>query len=244
MLLLLYIAVIALSSALIHFGLLAAQKLITAAQLSEIAEAGDFLEATTIAAPNSAQNALTREWRIAARIVTPVCAVSALARITGAGHFDNLQLILLTAEISLITASIVLSGIIDGASHFVFKETLLAAPLFLLMVSLVANTHFITQMLLGSLLGAIVFYGLYIIGRLMYGFEALAFGDVELAIFFGALFGLESLKIFMIGAIIMAVVVGVFYLLKKLTAHSYAPMGVFLASGALLFMVFAPPQWM
>ncbi len=243
MMVLFYLAVITLSSALIHFGLVAARKLIIAAQLSEIAEAGDFLEATTLAEQNATKDLLTREWRVAARIATPLCAVLALARIAGAAHLENLQLILLTAELSLITASIVLSGVIDGASHFVFKETLLAAPLFLLVVSLLANTRFIMQMLLGALIGATVFYGLYIIGRLLYGFEALAFGDVELAIFFGAIFGLESMQIFMTGVTIMAVFVGIFYLLKKLTAHSYAPMGVFLASGALLFMVFAPPQW-
>jgi leader peptidase (prepilin peptidase)/N-methyltransferase len=92
--------------------------------------------------------------------------------------------------------------------------------------------------LLGAVLGFLLFYALYLIGRKMYGSVALGFGDVKLAMLLGAILGIHQVLIVLsIGMLLAGITSAVLLLGKKGNRHSTLPYGAFLAFTGIMALI-------
>ncbi len=90
----------------------------------------------------------------------------------------------------------------------------------------------------GALAGFLFFYGLYWLGRNLYGRSVLGFGDVKLAMLLGAMLGLQQVFPALVLGILLAGCSGMILLLtKRAGRHSTLPYGAFLAAAGILMLL-------
>lgn len=97
-----------------------------------------------------------------------------------------------------------------------------------------------SQSLVGLLVGAISFFLVGMLGRLLFRKEALGFGDVKFAGMLGAFLGWQSLILTLILASFLGSVIGIaiIVLSGRKGKSTYIPFGPFLVAGALIAMYF------
>ena len=104
----------------------------------------------------------------------------------------------------------------------------------------ISNVAITLDMLLGMIAGGGIFLIIMLIGRLIYGKDAMGFGDVKLMAALGLYFGLTNIVVisvisFLIGAIFGVILLG----LKKKQANEYMPFGPFIVIAAFI-SIFIP----
>ena len=104
----------------------------------------------------------------------------------------------------------------------------------------ISNVAITLDMLLGMIVGGGIFLIIMLIGRLIYGKDAMGFGDVKLMAALGLYFGLTNIVVisvisFLIGAIFGVILLG----LKKKQANEYIPFGPFIVIAAFI-SIFIP----
>jgi leader peptidase (prepilin peptidase)/N-methyltransferase len=138
-------------------------------------------------------------------------------------------------------AALALIAALDGAAHLIFAETL-ALPVALGVLHALSGggaawgALLVGGLVCGGLLGLI-----YLAGQLCYGTDALGWGDVQLGAALGALLGGQGgLRAILWGFILLALVAVVLLAARRISRHTYLPLGVFLALGALLVLLTQP----
>lgn len=104
----------------------------------------------------------------------------------------------------------------------------------------ISNVAITLDMLLGMVVGGGIFLIIMLIGRLIYGKDAMGFGDVKLMAALGLYFGLTNIVVisvisFLIGAIFGVILLGI----KKKQANEYMPFGPFIVIAAFI-SIFIP----
>ena len=104
----------------------------------------------------------------------------------------------------------------------------------------ISNVAITLDMLLGMVVGGGIFLIIMLIGRLIYGKDAMGFGDVKLMAALGLYFGLTNIVVisvisFLIGAIFGVILLG----LNKKQANEYMPFGPFIVIAAFI-SIFIP----
>jgi leader peptidase (prepilin peptidase)/N-methyltransferase len=97
-----------------------------------------------------------------------------------------------------------------------------------------------SQSLIGLLVGGISFFLVGALGQLLFGKEALGFGDVKFAAMLGAFLGWQILILVLILASFLGSIVGIAVILfsGRKGKSTYIPFGPFLVAGALIGMYF------
>src|SRR5262249_46763960 len=133
---------------------------------------------------------------------------------------------------------------VDLEHHLILDMVLYPAALVLLAMALAFDHKAFAGMLVGVVLCAGLFLLLYALGYLLYRQEALGFGDVKLATFIGLLVGWPAVIQALVLAALFGAAISVFLLgLGSATRRTFIPYGVFLALGAALALLLAPPYW-
>lgn len=141
-------------------------------------------------------------------------------------------------------AALTLIATLDGAAHLIFAEVIAPPVVIVLLVGVSEGQETWVPMVVSGLVAGGIFLLLYLVGRLIYGTEALGFGDVELAGAFGVIVGWPFvLTAIIIGLLLMAVVSVVLLVLRRMTLRTYMPIGTFLTLGALLALILFPLPW-
>lgn len=126
-------------------------------------------------------------------------------------------------------------SVIDLETRRVLNVMLAPAAVFALCAGFWLGRPSLPSILGGGVVGFLLFWGLYVIGRLMYGPGALGFGDVKLAGVIGLMAGYPGvMQALLLGALLGGA--GAIFLLatrraRWSSASAYAP---YLAAGAML----------
>lgn len=90
----------------------------------------------------------------------------------------------------------------------------------------------------GAILGFLIFYVLYLLGRALFGPGALGFGDVTLSMTMGAMLGIHMIvPTLIIGILIGGIASIVLVASRLLGRYSYMPYGQYLAAGGMLMLI-------
>ncbi len=93
------------------------------------------------------------------------------------------------------------------------------------------------DMLLGMLAGAGIFLGITLIGGLIYGKEAMGFGDVKLMGALGLFFGLQNIIIITLVSFFIGAILSIILLVTKLRkTDEYIPFGPFIVIATFISM--------
>lgn len=138
-------------------------------------------------------------------------------------------------------AALALIAALDGAAHLIFAETL-ALPVALGMLrALVGGAAAWGALLAGALVCGGLLGLIFLVGLLRYGTDALGWGDVQLGATLGALLGWQGgLRAILWGFMLMALVAVALLAVRRISRHTYLPLGAFLVVGALLVMLIQP----
>ncbi len=184
---------------------------------------------------------LDRPWQWVLRAGLALCGALVAWRVGHAAHHTPQGIALM----ALALATLALVAVIDGATHLIFVETLAPLALAVAIAGIIGGRGVWPAMLAGALVAGALFLALYALGRLMYGTDALGWGDVELAALFGALLGWPGIVgALALGLLLMAIVTLILMALRRVTPETYLPIGAFLALGTLLALLHAPPPWL
>lgn len=139
---------------------------------------------------------------------------------------------------ALYVAILILVIVTDLEHRLILHVVTVPGTLLALAGSLFVTGNSLLFALLGALLGFVVFFGFYWLGKLLFGPGALGFGDVTLATMMGAMVGFP--------AIVFALVLGIFlggfltfFLLAtgRLSLRSHVPYGPYLAVAGIVVVV-------
>lgn len=95
--------------------------------------------------------------------------------------------------------------------------------------------------IIGALCGFLFFYGLFLLGKWLYGPAALGFGDVKLALLLGAMVGLQYVFFTLALGMLLAGAAAFILLRKKerINLRSTIPYGAFMACAGIIMLVWA-----
>jgi len=143
-----------------------------------------------------------------------------------------------------VCAVLIVTGAIDWLYHSIYTFVILGAALLLLLLSPVAPYITWQNAGLGALAGGISFALLFALAKIIFPGKAAPFGlgDVYLAIFIGAAFGLTRLVETLFYGIIFAGIVAVGIVIAKRLLHrsdvpEYIAYGTYLCLGAIAYVV-------
>jgi leader peptidase (prepilin peptidase)/N-methyltransferase len=140
-------------------------------------------------------------------------------------------------------ALLALVAVLDGAAHLIFPPVVALPAIFCALLGLGVRSAFTTQLLGAAIAGGIVL-ALYLIGRWIYGTDALGFGDVQLAVTCGVLLGgVGAIRALTWGLLLLALVVLLLLAARRITLRTYVPLGTFIVLGALLVLLTQPLPW-
>jgi leader peptidase (prepilin peptidase) / N-methyltransferase len=129
--------------------------------------------------------------------------------------------------------------------HRLILDIAIYVPLLALaLIAVVADRKALAAMLLGVIVCGGLFLLLYGLGFLLYHQEALGFGDVKLAALLGVAVGWPAITTALVlGAVAGAAVSLLLLGLGAATRRTFIPFGIFLAAGAMVALLVAPPFW-
>lgn len=127
--------------------------------------------------------------------------------------------------------------VIDLETRRVLNIMLLPGAIFALAVAWALGAPGIPSALAGGLTAFVLFWGLYILGRILFGRGALGFGDVKLAGVIGLMTGYpDVMRALMIGVVLGAVAAIVLLASRRAGWKSTSAYAPYLALGAMLAM--------
>ncbi len=128
--------------------------------------------------------------------------------------------------------------LIDLRHHLVYPLMPLAGVLLGLALNPVGGSAGFSSSLVAALLAALAFLGLFLLGKLLFGVEALGSGDVFLAAMIGAMVGAEFVwAALFLGSIFGAVASLVLLLARSHGRRDYIPFGTGMCLAAILVLV-------
>lgn len=106
-----------------------------------------------------------------------------------------------------------------------------------------SNIAIAIDLLLGMLIGGGVFFIIAFIGNLIFGKEAMGFGDVKFVTALGLYFGFSNIIIISITSFLIGAIVGVFLMFGKIKkAKEYIPFGPFIVISTFI-SIFIPAEF-
>lgn len=100
-----------------------------------------------------------------------------------------------------------------------------------------SNVAISINMMLGMLVGAGIFLIITLLGGIIYGKEAMGFGDVKLMGVLGLFFGLSNIIIIALLSFLIGAILSIILLLTKIKkADEYIPFGPFIVIGTFIVM--------
>jgi leader peptidase (prepilin peptidase) / N-methyltransferase len=133
---------------------------------------------------------------------------------------------------------------VDLEHRLIFDISIYPPIILLLAAALIFDRKALAAMLFGVIICGGLFLVLYGLGFLLYRQEALGFGDVKLAVLIGVLVGWPAIGTAiglaaLFGAAISVLLLGV----GTVSRRTFIPFGIFMALGAVLSLLLAPPYW-
>ena len=105
-----------------------------------------------------------------------------------------------------------------------------------------SNVAITVDMLLGMLVGGGIFLAITLIGSLIYGKEALGFGDVKLMGALGLYFGVSNILAISAMSFLIGAILGIILIVTKIKkSNEYIPFGPFIVLGTFI-SIFVPFQ--
>ena len=135
---------------------------------------------------------------------------------------------------SILIATLLIAFSVDFRFSLIPDECHIIIVL-LSIVNMIFNLNNWYLYLLGGLAGGAVFYGISMLGYLIYKKEGMGFGDVKLMAALGLLFGLKNILIIsLLSLFIGAIVGGIFLIIKRKEKESYIPFGPFIVISTIV----------
>jgi len=136
--------------------------------------------------------------------------------------------------------ALIVTLFLDWLRHEIYYIILLPGTTIALLSSLLPAAHLdFRDSLVGLIVGLFFFGVLFLLGRLLFRFEALALGDVWLAGMIGAMTGFYGALLALSGGIVLAAAgAGLLLLLRKVSTRDYMPYGSYLCLAALAYLCF------
>lgn len=140
-------------------------------------------------------------------------------------------------------AMLALVAVMDGATHLIFPQVVALPAILCAILGLGASSALGAQLLGAAIAGGAMFV-LYLVGRLLYGTDALGFGDVLLAATCGVMLGgMGAIRALVWGFLLLALTVLLLLATRRVTLRTYVPLGTFMVLGALLALLTQPLPW-
>jgi prepilin signal peptidase PulO-like enzyme (type II secretory pathway) len=167
-----------------------------------------------------------------------------LAHALGPGTRTGLAPWALWAVQALVAATLALIFVIDLEHRLVLDVVTYPAAAGLVGLALVLDRKALASMAIGLVIGGGLFLLCYGLGFVLYGEEALGFGDVKLAALLGLAVGWPGI----VGALVLGALFGAAVSVALLgtgraTGRSFIPFGTFLCLGGALALLTAAPAW-
>jgi len=164
-----------------------------------------------------------------------------LYEMPGSGRLPLAAIFVIDAAVMCVLAFIFA---VDLEHRLILDISIYVPLLALVLVAVVADRKALAAMLLGVIVCGGLFLLLYGLGFLLYHEEALGFGDVKLAVLLGVAVGWPAIMTALVlGAVAGAAVSLLLLGLGAATRRTFIPFGIFLAAGAMLALLIAPPFW-
>lgn len=147
---------------------------------------------------------------------------------------------------TLYMAIFVLIIIIDLENRLILDIVTYPGTLLALLFSFILPHINWPSALLGTVIGLVLFLGIYWLAKVTFGPGAIGQGDVKLAMMMGAMLGVPSIIAAIVMGIILGGVISGFLLATRLVnRHTYLPYGQYLAISAMIMLVWgsAINQW-
>lgn len=133
---------------------------------------------------------------------------------------------------------------VDLEHKLILDLAVYPAALAVVATALIFDRKALAAMAFGVVLCGGLFLLFYGLGFLLYRQEALGFGDVKLAALIGLVVGWPGVVAALLVAALVGAAVSVFLLgMGTATRRTFIPFGIFLAGGAALALLLAPPVW-
>lgn len=105
-----------------------------------------------------------------------------------------------------------------------------------------SNVAITIDMLFGMLIGGGIFLIITLIGRLIYGKEAMGFGDVKFMAALGLYFGFVNTALISLTSFLLGAIIGIMLIVFKVKkSNEYMPFGPFIVMAALI-CIFVPSE--
>jgi leader peptidase (prepilin peptidase)/N-methyltransferase len=128
----------------------------------------------------------------------------------------------------------------DIGERRILNVLVLPGTVFALIASLAKGREAFLAALAGAVLGFLFFFALYWIGRKYYGTGAMGFGDVKLAVFLGAIVGVDQVLIVLASGMLLAGLVSALMLAtKRGDRQSSLPYGAFMAFAGIIALLWS-----
>lgn len=103
-----------------------------------------------------------------------------------------------------------------------------------------SNTTIVVDMLLGAIVGGGIFIIISLLGSIIYGKEAMGFGDVKLMGALGLYFGVTNILAISLTAFLIGAIIGIILILTRIKkSDGYIPFGPFIVIGTFI-CIFVP----
>jgi len=136
-----------------------------------------------------------------------------------------------------------LAAAIDGAAHLIFAEVLAIPAGVALLGGLAAGDW--PTLLLGGAVGGGIMAALYLVGQMVYGTDALGWGDVQLGLALGVVLGWPGIARALVwGMLLLTAVTLALLATRRITTRSFVPLGSYFIGGALASLLVLPPPWL
>ena len=101
-----------------------------------------------------------------------------------------------------------------------------------------SNVAITIDMLLGMLVGAGIFLVITLIGGLIYGKEAMGFGDVKLMGALGLYFGVSNILLISVMSFLIGAILGIIFIISKIKkSDEYIPFGPFIVISTFIAII-------
>ena len=165
-------------------------------------------------------------------------AVTAAAVVTITWRYGA---VMMAVYLTAAAATLIVSAAIDWLHRSVYSLITLLATLLVLVLGVAAGRHWL-NLLLGAVGAGLFFLLLYVLARAIFPGRGVPFGmgDVYLAIFIGAVFGLTNMLPALSAGMLLAGLVAAGMLIRRRVTGggaTYMPYGTYMCLGALAMLV-------
>ena len=134
--------------------------------------------------------------------------------------------------------------VIDLEHRLIFDVAIFPLGVALLALALLADRRALPSLGLGAILAGGIFLLFYGLGFLLYRQEAMGFGDVKLAALVGLIVGWPAITTALLATAVVGAIASLLLLaFSDISRRAFIPFGVFLAVGAVVGLLAAPPMW-